>query len=84
MALKTLHIPSQLEEFQSEAKMLMKMKHPNVVAYFGFYKSEGEGFMMVTEYLPFGSVLELLQTRGKELTQNQLLKMAQDAAAGMM
>lgn len=76
VALKSLHVQSHWEEFQAEAKMLMKLKHPNVVSFFGFYNHEGQSYM-VTEYLPLGSVLELIQTKGKELSLAELLKMYQ-------
>ncbi len=59
VALKSLH-SDQLNEFVAEAKMLRKLKHPNVVAFFGIYEEEEKRYM-VTEFLSFGSVLHLLR-----------------------
>jgi serine/threonine protein kinase len=51
-----------LKRFQQEARVISRLKHPNIVEAFDFFWSEGQVFM-VMEYLEGESLQSLLQTQ---------------------
>ena len=61
VALKKLKSREHLEEFLREASMLQSLNHPNIVHFFGIHVTPtGESFI-VMEYLPEGSLDQVLQ-----------------------
>lgn len=63
--------------------MLMKVKNPYIVNYYGIHNYNNEDYL-VTEYLSDGSVTNYLQKHGKSVSLLQILSMAKDACNGML
>ncbi|KAL8143199.1 hypothetical protein V2J09_016231 [Rumex salicifolius] len=71
-------------EFWSEAKILSKLHHPNVVAFYGVVQ-DGPGCTLatVTEYMVNGSLRHVLVSKDRFLDRRKRLIIAMDAAFGM-
>jgi len=70
--------------FLNEAALLEKLSHPNVVKYFGIHTTiTGEQYI-VMEYLPLGSLNDLLMKQKQNISNDQLIDMARQAATGMV
>jgi serine/threonine protein kinase len=78
---RTLLHDSVMNEFKAEANILKKLRHPNVVLLLGVCQ-EGNEMCIVTEYMPRGSLRDVLNTTEK-IDWNLLVKMATEAAIGM-
>lgn len=60
----------ELQDFIKEASLLSKLKHPNIVQFFGIFKNE-KGDFMIMEFVKRGSLLKLLRGKTK-LTERDL------------
>ncbi len=47
VAMKKLNDKSKIEEFLSEALLLQKLRHPNIVQFFGVYNHPVHGYLLV-------------------------------------
>jgi len=82
VAVKKLKIEAHFNDMIEEAKVLLRLRHPNCVHFLGIYRSN-EGDYLVTEHMPNGSLDIFIQKHSDELDLENLLKMAIDAASGM-
>jgi len=83
VALKKLHQQSDLKGFASEVQVLMQLRHPNIVWFFGLYQSASNDFFMVTEFLDGGNLRDFLLDK-RTLKFSILIHMAANACAGMV
>ncbi|NJL26538.1 MAG: serine/threonine protein kinase [Thermoanaerobaculia bacterium] len=84
---KALHGPlvSDLryrERFFQEAKTQAQLQHPNVARILDFIEHEGQAFI-VMEYVPGGTVAEMLDEAQGPLEVERALRYAEDALAGL-
>jgi len=84
VALKKLKSVEHIEEFALEASTLQNLRHRNIVQFFGTYTSPDNVKYIVTEFMPKGSLDQLLQVEKKAIGIVSLLAMAKDALAGML
>ncbi|OMO53038.1 hypothetical protein CCACVL1_28925, partial [Corchorus capsularis] len=71
-------------EFWREARILSKLHHPNVVAFYGVVTDDPGGTMAtVTEYMVNGSLRNALIKKERVLDRRRKLVIALDAAFGM-
>ncbi|KAG5546897.1 hypothetical protein RHGRI_018905 [Rhododendron griersonianum] len=71
-------------EFWSEAEILSKLHHPNVVAFYGVVQDgPGATLATVTEYMVDGSLRHVLLRKDRHLDRRRRLIIAMDAAFGM-
>eukprot|EP01114_Cavostelium_apophysatum_P014779 TRINITY_DN3917_c0_g1_i3.p1 TRINITY_DN3917_c0_g1~~TRINITY_DN3917_c0_g1_i3.p1 ORF type:complete len:629 (-),score=107.73 TRINITY_DN3917_c0_g1_i3:1-1887(-) len=82
VALKKLK-KENLEDFLSEASILMKIKHPNLLLFLGVFTDPSQDRYLVTEYCENGSLLDYFRTNEDLLDHESLLKISFDAAKGM-
>jgi len=86
VAIKKLNVQEMdedsLADFKQEVEIMSKLRHPNVVLFMGVCLQPGN-CLMVTEYMPKGSVYDLLHDEHSELSFMRRMKMAKDAALGM-
>jgi serine/threonine protein kinase len=73
----------ETKDFIHEATLLQKLKHPNIVTFFGLYMDEQQRLHIVTELLELGNLREFLLFRGSMLTPAHLMRFAKHSAAGM-
>jgi len=72
-----------IKEFKREVSTLVKVRHPNLVLFFGACVDKGH-VMIVTEYCSGGSLFSLLhEKRSVHLSNKQKHKIALDIAKGM-
>jgi len=76
LAMKVLHSdladdPSIFRRFQREAQALQKLKHPNIVPFYGLYQDQGIIFLL--EAFIQGSSLQEVLRKGKSLSVNECL-----------
>jgi len=83
VALKKLRAEDE-GSFVNEALLLGKLQHPNVVQYIGIYVSQTGEKYIVMEYLPLGSLNNVLVKEKNNLQIVDLVGMAKQAAAGML
>jgi eukaryotic-like serine/threonine-protein kinase len=84
-AVKLLHPalvadPSFIERFRREAKFAARMKHPHIVPVYDLGEAEGR-FFLAMEYLPSGSLKDLLNNEGALNFQRALAILEQVAGA---
>eukprot|EP01117_Protostelium_nocturnum_P020244 TRINITY_DN9013_c0_g1_i1.p1 TRINITY_DN9013_c0_g1~~TRINITY_DN9013_c0_g1_i1.p1 ORF type:complete len:786 (+),score=139.32 TRINITY_DN9013_c0_g1_i1:122-2479(+) len=83
MAIKKLKNAENYAAFQREADTLRSLDHPNIVRYHGIFMDD-INIYMATEYVPNGSVLDVLQImKSKFLSEEHILEMVMGAAKGM-
>jgi len=83
IAMKSLKDPQQAKEFEKECAILSKLRHPNVVSFFGIHTNEkGEKFMIM-EFVSKGSLDHILKNEEETLTVQDLLDMMICASLGM-
>jgi len=68
LAMKVLHAdladdPSVFKRFQRETNALKKLAHPNIVPFYGLYKSEGQAFLL-ERFVDGPSLKDALRERG--------------------
>ncbi|ELR22090.1 protein kinase domain containing protein [Acanthamoeba castellanii str. Neff] len=76
-----------LHELRSEAQMMERLSnHPSIVKFVGAITKgeEGSNFALVTEFCPRGSLYDLLVKKKKKLPLITLVRMARDAASGVL
>ncbi|KAG7476277.1 hypothetical protein MATL_G00081130 [Megalops atlanticus] len=98
VAVKTLKEASEngRTDFQREAELLTNLQHEHIVTFYGVCV-EGDPLIMVFEYMKHGDLNKFLRSHGPdaalmdgqhsvqvELTQAQMLHIAQQIAAGMV
>ncbi|KAI1899785.1 hypothetical protein AGOR_G00065320 [Albula goreensis] len=71
------------DDFIEEAQIMMKMRHPKLVALHGVC-TRVYPIYIVTEYMSNGSLLDYLRTHGTELGQALLLEMCEDVCGAMV
>jgi len=83
VAVKKLKIEEHFNDMIEEAKVLLRLRHPNCVHFLGIYRNEGSDYL-VTEHLPNGSLDIFIQKHSEEdISVPMLIQMAIDAASGM-
>ena len=70
------------EEFFHEISLLNNLRHPNIVSLLGTCVEE-DYYALVTEYMPLGSLYELLHKKKVNLSWSIKLSIASDAAKGI-
>jgi len=83
VALKYLNDPEKMKEFASEVNLLKKLKHPNIVQFYGCF-IENAKYMIVMEWMPNGSLQDYLEKHKEDLNEVDLLKMINDTLKGMI
>ncbi|KAG0455100.1 hypothetical protein HPP92_024095 [Vanilla planifolia] len=73
--------PDSINAFKHELSLLQKVRHPNVVQFFGAV-TQNTPMMIISEYHPNGDLRSYLQKKGR-LPLHKLLKFATDIARGM-
>jgi eukaryotic-like serine/threonine-protein kinase len=81
VALKLLAPNADTERFEREARAFAALAHPNVTQLYDYGESDGRPFM-VLEYLPGGSLEELLRTQGVPADADTR-RIATEIAAGL-
>ncbi|XP_077225178.1 putative serine/threonine-protein kinase SIS8 [Tasmannia lanceolata] len=71
-----------LEQFRCEIKIMLRLRHPNVVLFMGAV-TRPPNLSILTELLPRGSLFRLLHRPNIQLEEKRRLKMALDVAKGM-
>ncbi|KAH3766375.1 Src tyrosine kinase 2 [Pelomyxa schiedti] len=69
--------------FMQEAAVLKRMRHPNVVSFYGIWSNE-EVPHLVCEFMSAGSLDKYLEKNNVKIPTSQLLKFAQQTALGMI
>lgn len=83
MALKSLKDPNDVATLREEAQLLIKLRHPHIVSFYGLQKDSQGIEYMVLEYLSKGSLLSLLREEKANISMQHLFSMATDTAKGM-
>lgn len=65
---KIIHDKNVLDSFLSEAQMLAKLDHPNIVPVHDVGNSESEGFFIISKYLDGGSLSQALKTHASDVS----------------
>ncbi|KAH7863480.1 hypothetical protein Vadar_018031 [Vaccinium darrowii] len=71
-----------LAQFRSEAEIMLRLRHPNVVLFMGAV-THPPNLSILTEYLPRGSLYKLLHRPNNQLDEKRRVRMALDVAKGM-
>ncbi|KNC46012.1 TKL protein kinase [Thecamonas trahens ATCC 50062] len=84
VAVKQMHAktlkPAQLREFVDEASMLLRLRHPNIVIFMGVTL---EPPAIVTEFMPRGSLYDVLHAPNIFLDSSIVFKWAHQMAQGL-
>jgi len=81
---------AKLMEIREEAEMMHKLgNHPNIIGFVGAVTIPRSGeekthLCLVTEYCQYGSLYDLIVVRQSEIPLVTLIRMARDAAAGIL
>lgn len=73
--------PECINAFRHELSMLLKVRHPNVIQFFGAV-TQNTPMMIISEYHPKGNLGSYLQKKGR-LPLHKVLRFAIDIARGM-
>ncbi|KAL7123748.1 hypothetical protein ABFS83_14G003600 [Erythranthe nasuta] len=68
--------------FREEVSLMKRLRHPNILLFMGAVSSP-QCLCIVTEFLPRGSLFQLLQRNTSKLEKRRLIHMALDIARGM-
>ncbi|XP_041634684.1 tyrosine-protein kinase Tec isoform X2 [Cheilinus undulatus] len=83
VAIKTIREGAMYEEdFIEEAKVMMKLSHPNLVQLYGVC-SQQKPIYIVTEFMELGCLLNFLRQRRGSFTKDSLLSICLDVCEGM-
>eukprot|EP01119_Soliformovum_irregulare_P018086 TRINITY_DN5484_c0_g1_i1.p1 TRINITY_DN5484_c0_g1~~TRINITY_DN5484_c0_g1_i1.p1 ORF type:complete len:659 (-),score=199.30 TRINITY_DN5484_c0_g1_i1:45-1919(-) len=84
VALKKLRTLDQISDISAEASLLLTLRHPHIVSFFGIYRGDEEEYM-VLEMMSLGSVKDFLTSDkfDNSLQYKDLISMCAQAAAGM-
>eukprot|EP00727_Mastigamoeba_balamuthi_P002289 m51a1_g12057 putative serine threonine kinase (786) ;mRNA; r:49-4139 len=69
-------------QFEKEVDVMRALRHPNILLFMCHAKND-ENFIIVTEYMPTGSLMELLANEGMTLPLRLKLSIMTDIARGM-
>eukprot|EP00128_Syssomonas_multiformis_P012870 Colp12_sorted_trinity150504_noHs@18691 len=72
----------RLQMMKAEVGILIGLRHPNIVLFMGVC-IEPANMLIVTEYMPKGSLLEILHNKSNKLTWLRKLTMLEDVAKAM-
>lgn len=75
--------PLFLERLEREARLMAKLRHPNIVAVHDFQKLEDGGAAIVMEFIEGGSLREKLRQHPRGLPVNEALRILRQIAAGL-
>jgi serine/threonine-protein kinase len=81
VAVKTLAPAADRSRFEREGKAAAALSHPNICALYDYGEADGKPFM-VLEYLPGGSLADLLQA-GQPLADDETVRIVRDVAEGL-
>jgi eukaryotic-like serine/threonine-protein kinase len=81
VAVKTLAPAADRARFEREARAVAALSHPNICALFDYGEADGKPFM-VLEYLPGGSLADLLE-HGRPLADEETVRIAAGVAEGL-
>ncbi|EFA86434.1 LISK family protein kinase [Heterostelium album PN500] len=79
--------PDYYKFMQREIRILMDMRHPNIVQYIGSCKHEEkneEKHMIITEFINGGDLHQYLKSKGQSVTWQLKIKLALDIASACM
>src|SRR5581483_6070681 len=82
VALKLLAPHEDNARFEREARAVAALAHPNVTQLYDYGESDGRPFM-VLEYLPGGTLEDLLRERGGPLPDAESHRIASEIAGGL-
>ncbi|XP_068647472.1 probable serine/threonine-protein kinase SIS8 isoform X2 [Aristolochia californica] len=71
-----------LEQFRCEIKIMLRLRHPNVVLFMGAV-TRPPNLSILTEFLPRGSLFRLLHRPQVQIDEKRRLRMALDVVKGM-
>ncbi|WOK97867.1 serine/threonine-protein kinase EDR1 [Canna indica] len=71
-----------LDEFRSEVQIMRRLRHPNVVQFLGAV-TRPPNLSIVSEFLPRGSLYQILHHPNCQIDEKHRIKMALDVAKGM-
>ncbi|KAF6142260.1 hypothetical protein GIB67_012109, partial [Kingdonia uniflora] len=71
-----------LDEFRSEVRIMLRLRHPNVVLFLGAV-TRPPNLSIVTEFLPRGSLYRIVHRPNCQIDEKRRIKMALDVAMGM-
>jgi sterile alpha motif and leucine zipper-containing kinase AZK len=74
--------PEAAEEFEVEAYTMQRLRSPNVVQFYGYCVSPK--YCIVMEYMPKGSLFNLLHTPKESLSWEMRIHIAQDISKGLL
>jgi len=72
-----------VEELIKEARVMLQLRHPNVVAFMGITAMEGTDLCLVTEYLPRGSLYDVLVSPNIDIEAEHRRRFSLDCCCGM-
>ncbi|CAL1542346.1 unnamed protein product [Lymnaea stagnalis] len=72
----------EIIEFLRQGRLLKQFNHPNIVSFIGI-AAQKHPIMIVTEFMPSGTLLLFLKTIGKQLSIIKLGQMCADVACAM-
>lgn len=73
------------DDFSKEVRIMQSLRHPNIVTFLGACWGKGR-CVMVTEFVPNGSLEDMLQRHrelGKKMSLNRILQFSMDIARGL-
>lgn len=82
LTLKNLGVSDNLNKFINEINITSSLRHPNIVLYMGASINK-DNYYMITEYLPKGSLFDIIHTSKIQLTEKEKIKIAFDTAVGI-
>ncbi|XP_048826699.1 tyrosine-protein kinase Tec isoform X3 [Brienomyrus brachyistius] len=84
VAIKTIRPGAMLEEdFIEEARVMMKLSHPNLVQLYGVCTQQ-KPMYIVTEFMELGCLLNYIRQRRGSFSTEMLLSICQDVSEGMV
>ncbi|MFH4978153.1 hypothetical protein AB6A40_004862 [Gnathostoma spinigerum] len=84
VAVKVLKRNGMVQSLLDEAKFMIGLHHPNLVALVGVVLDDSRDLFMVTEYMANGNLVDFLRSRGRhQLERSQLIQFAIDICEGM-
>jgi eukaryotic-like serine/threonine-protein kinase len=81
VAVKTLAPAADRARFEREARAVAALSHPNICALYDYGEAQGKPFM-VLEYLPGGSLADLLE-QGRPLADEETARIVAGVAEGL-
>ena len=72
---KNLHAGDNLQKFINEINISSSLRHPNIVLYMGA-SVDKDNYYMITEYVPRGTLFDLIHTEKYKLSDRMKIKIA--------